>query len=109
MKSRKNRRKKTRIKKTRSKIRGGSCSCSNTSILGGSANLSNLPARYYYDLNTYKDPVLRGGKKKNRRIRGGSWLAELSSDNVISNMGNSGATSLTSGIDAINANRQYYV
>lgn len=68
MKTKQNRNRKTKKNKTRSKrsrrMRGG-CGC-NKPVMGGSANLAALPARYYYELNdeVHNPNYMKGGKKK---------------------------------------------
>jgi hypothetical protein len=67
MKTKHNR--KTKKNKTRSKrskrMRGGGCGCDKP-MIGGSANLAELPVRYYYQLNdeVHNPNYIKGGKKK---------------------------------------------
>ena len=47
-------------------------------ILGGSANLAELPIRYYYEYNdkpNYMSEQIKGGRRKQRKLKGGSSLS----------------------------------
>lgn len=67
-KSKRSRKNKTRA--NRKRVRGG-CGCGR-SMLGGSAGLSELPARYYYDLaDVTKEPNPAYAMKGGKRMKGG--------------------------------------
>jgi hypothetical protein len=47
-------------------------------ILGGSTNLAELPIRYYYEYNdkpNYMSEQIKGGRRKKRKMNGGSSLS----------------------------------
>ena len=99
MKRKTNKRKrktKPKTRKQKRKIHGG-CGC-NMSLVGGSANLADLPARYYYEMNDQQNnplyPLHTGGKR--RRLKGGMPDFLFGPSNAISSFGTSaGATQLS--------------
>ncbi len=100
---------KNKTRNNRKRLRGGGCGCGQ-SILGGSAHLDSLPARYYYDLNNeVNNPnYLKGGKK--RRIRGGNavFLTNNPTLGVVGGLGYSGFNDATVQPDMINGTKQYF-
>ena len=90
---------KRKTRNNRRRVRGG-CGCG-PSILGGSAGLDALPARYYYEYNN----GLKGGKR--RRISGGS-LMSMPTIGMVGGLGYSNFNDSTVQPDIMNGTKQYF-
>ena len=96
---------KHKTRNNRKKVRGG-CGCAN-SILGGSAHLGSLLARYSYGLNSQENSPIRLNGGKRRRIRGGS-LMSMPTIGMVGGLGYSNFNDSTVQPDMINGTKQYF-